>query len=377
VDKQTLGKHIQTLRKQRLLTQDAFADRAKLSQSEVSKIEAGRFRTLSEDTINKLARALEVSPEVLIRSAISLENEPTGLNKTIQPSPNRRLIVFLCHSSGDKPAAQHLYNRLHADGVDPWLDVEKLLPGQDWELEIRKAVKNSDIIIICLSEHSINKKGFVQKEIKFALDVADEQPEGTIFLIPLRLEQCEVPDRLRSKHWVDYFRSDGYERLIHALRTRAQELEVKIPSNSSGRKKEQISTKGSNSRYVRRDEQGRFFESDDIRRSLEQDVNKHTPPVLLEHGSPKDKGKISLLIWITRTDQRYEFSVSLDATVAELKEYLIEELKIVRRFEDGTPIPYKINSKALGRRLNDSLTFRETGVPEMDTLTFHADIKAG
>jgi hypothetical protein len=97
---------------------------------------------------------------------------------------------------------------------------------------------------------------------------------------------------------------------------------------------------------VRRDDQGRFFESDDVRRSLEQDVNKHNPPVLLEHGSPKNKEKISVLIWITRTDQRYEFFVSLDATVAELKEYLIEELKIVRRFEDGTPIPYKINSKA-------------------------------
>jgi transcriptional regulator with XRE-family HTH domain len=186
MDNQTLGKHIQTLRKQRLLTQGAFADRAKLSQSEVSKIETGRFRTLGEETINKLARALEVSPEVLIQSAILSGNEPTGLNKTIQPSPNRRLIVFLCHSSGDKPAAQHLYNRLHADGVDPWLDVEKLLPGQDWELEIRKAVKNSDIIIICLSEHSINKRGFVQKEIKFALDVADQQPEGTNFSDPAK-----------------------------------------------------------------------------------------------------------------------------------------------------------------------------------------------
>lgn len=35
-----------------------------------------------------------------------------------------------------------LYARLTNDGVDrsAWLDKEKLLPGQDWELEIRKAV---------------------------------------------------------------------------------------------------------------------------------------------------------------------------------------------------------------------------------------------
>jgi uncharacterized protein YegP (UPF0339 family) len=337
--------------------------------------ESTGYYTTKDDCL----RAIDLNRQYKTVEAAVRISEPADEQQPPSSKDNlkRALSVFLCHSSGDKPAAQHLYNRLHADGVDPWLDVEKLLPGQDWELEIRKAVKNSDIIIICLSEHSINKKGFVQKEIKFALDVADEQPEGTIFLIPLRLEQCVVPDRLRSKHWVDYFQSDGYERLIHALRTRAQELEVKIPSDSSGKGKGRISTKGGNSRYVRRDEQGRFLESDDVRRSLEQDVNKHNPPVLLEPGSPKDKEKISVLIWITRTDQRYEFSVSLDATVTDLKEYLIEELKIVRRFEDGTPIPYKINSKALGRRLNDSLTFRENGVPEMDTLTFHADIQAG
>ena len=34
-----------------------------------------------------------------------------------------------------------LYIRLTKDGVDAWLDKEKLLPGQDWELEIRKAVR--------------------------------------------------------------------------------------------------------------------------------------------------------------------------------------------------------------------------------------------
>ena len=28
--------------------------------------------------------------------------------------------------------------RLTKDGVDAWLDKEKLLPGQDWELEVRK-----------------------------------------------------------------------------------------------------------------------------------------------------------------------------------------------------------------------------------------------
>jgi hypothetical protein len=73
----------------------------------------------------------------------------------------------------------------------------------------------------CLSQRSINKAGYVQKEIKFALDVADEQPEDTIFLIPLKLEECDVPERLSRWQWVNLFSANGYERLLKALRSRA------------------------------------------------------------------------------------------------------------------------------------------------------------
>ena len=57
----------------------------------------------------------------------------------------RPLKVFLCPAHNDKDAVKALYVRLTKDGVDrsSWLDKEKLLPGQDWELEIRKAVRES------------------------------------------------------------------------------------------------------------------------------------------------------------------------------------------------------------------------------------------
>ncbi|MCI0555994.1 MAG: toll/interleukin-1 receptor domain-containing protein [Anaerolineae bacterium] len=53
---------------------------------------------------------------------------------------NRPLKVFLCHARADRDAVRALYTRLTQDGVDAWFDKAKLLPGQDWELEIRKAV---------------------------------------------------------------------------------------------------------------------------------------------------------------------------------------------------------------------------------------------
>lgn len=136
----------------------------------------------------------------------------------------RPIRVFLCHSADDKPNVRKLYHQLNMESIDPWLDEEKLLPGQDWSLEITKAVRESDIVIICLSRSSVTKEGYVQKEIKLALDIADEKPEGTIFLVPIRLEECEIPERLRHLHYVDMFDVKGYERLLYALRARAENL---------------------------------------------------------------------------------------------------------------------------------------------------------
>jgi len=140
----------------------------------------------------------------------------------------RPLRVFLCHSSGDKPAVRNLYKRLLADGIDPWLDDENLLPGQFWEQEIPTTVRNSDVVLVCLTQLAVTKAGYLQKEIKLALDVADEQPEGTIFLIPLKLEDCSLPERLRHLQWVNLFDERGYIQLLRSLRLRARTLGITL-----------------------------------------------------------------------------------------------------------------------------------------------------
>jgi hypothetical protein len=73
------------------------------------------------------------------------------------PESKRPLKVFLCYAHADRDSVRTLYSRLTKDGVDryAWLDKAKLhgersrtiLPGQDWELEIRKAVRYDAFII--------------------------------------------------------------------------------------------------------------------------------------------------------------------------------------------------------------------------------------
>ncbi len=134
------------------------------------------------------------------------------------------LTVFLCYASDDKEAVRSLYRRLGSDRIRAWFDEEDLLPGQDWDLEIRKAVAKSDAVIVCLSRRSVAKTGYVQREIEIALDAADKQPEGTIFIIPAKLEPTDVPIRLQKWQWVSLTGEGGYKRLLSALRARAAEV---------------------------------------------------------------------------------------------------------------------------------------------------------
>ena len=64
----------------------------------------------------------------------------------------RSLKVFLYHAPVDKIAVRDLYLRLIGDGVDTWLVKEKILPGQDWKQEIHKAVREADVVVVCISE---------------------------------------------------------------------------------------------------------------------------------------------------------------------------------------------------------------------------------
>src|ERR1039458_3469215 len=109
------------------------------------------------------------------------------------PTDNfRHLRVFLSYASEDRAAVLDLYTRLKSwRGIARWLDVAELLAGQDWQLEIARALGESDVVILCLSQRSVVKEGYVQREMRHAIDLANEKPEGTIFVVPVRLDQCE------------------------------------------------------------------------------------------------------------------------------------------------------------------------------------------
>ncbi len=125
--------------------------------------------------------------------------------------------VFICYAREDYAIAERLYHDLQRAGVKPWLDEEVLLPGQNWKRMIKQAMKQSSYILALLSSHSVSKTGYVQKELKEALDLLDQQAPSKIFIIPVRIDECEPDDeRLQELHWVNLF-SDYKEGLRQIL----------------------------------------------------------------------------------------------------------------------------------------------------------------
>jgi hypothetical protein len=112
-----------------------------------------------------------------------------------------------------------VYRALAAAGFRPWLDIEDLLPGQEWVSSIQSAIHEADFFLVFLSEASVSKRGYVQKEISVALDVLSQRKEGETYIIPVRLDAIEPPRGLMQYQWVDLFSPDGLEKLIFALRS--------------------------------------------------------------------------------------------------------------------------------------------------------------
>ncbi len=186
--------------------------------AEASKI--GRIDAIVQAAMMEYSnnRELQVAYKAYQESATPNFTNDTYKTKSTSGQPDSPQ-VFISYTREDSTAALDLYYKLKAIGFRPWIDQEDILPGEEWDLKVRNVLKKTDFLIICLSQHSVARRGYIQREIKMALDTAEEIPEGSIFLIPVRLEDCEVPSRIARYQYVDLFNPKGFDRVVRAITT--------------------------------------------------------------------------------------------------------------------------------------------------------------
>jgi hypothetical protein len=171
----------------------------------------------AEDLAGLICGELQNSPSVEVDGLGVFTRDETG---RITFSKGLRPRIFIAYAVEDSPMADRLFADLEACGYAPWLDRRKLLPGQNWPRRIQDAIESSDFFIACYSQRSVRKRGGFQAEIRLALDCATTIPLDDVFLIPVRLDDCRVPGRIRREtQYIDLFGDwkAGLERIVRIV----------------------------------------------------------------------------------------------------------------------------------------------------------------
>ncbi len=139
----------------------------------------------------------------------------------------QQISVFLIYAHTDKKTVFQLYQRMVKAEIDVWLDSEKLEPGQNWQHEIRRIILKSDVVLVCLSQKFNEQHGYRHEELKLALEKA-KLLDNQVFIIPVRLEKCDLPECLHHLHRVDLFEPTGFKKLIRALNRLEETLSANL-----------------------------------------------------------------------------------------------------------------------------------------------------
>jgi TIR domain len=120
--------------------------------------------------------------------------------------------AFISYVREDSERVDRLQRILEAAGVRVWRDTADLWPGEDWRMNIRRAITTDALaFVVCFSKNSENRRVSGQnEELMLAVDQLRLRRPDQPWLIPVRLDDVSIPSidigggrTLESIQWVD------------------------------------------------------------------------------------------------------------------------------------------------------------------------------
>ena len=137
--------------------------------------------------------------------------------------------IFISYTVADRDRVTPVANMLVSQGFDVWMDHLRLKPGQNWEIEIRRALDRATIILIFISDNSVNKRGYVQKELKLAIAKAEEKDFDDIFIIPILIDVgVSVPHQIKDRQYISIDDENFSSILVDAINEQFNRLGAAI-----------------------------------------------------------------------------------------------------------------------------------------------------
>ena len=125
--------------------------------------------------------------------------------------------IFLSHASYDKKRVRRLKKDLNSHGFGTWLDEDDILFGESITAAISKGLKDSDVLLLFLSQKAVDSNWVGREwQAKFFHELNDSK----IVVVPVLLDDCDIPTLLIDLKYVDFREESKYETgLASLLRT--------------------------------------------------------------------------------------------------------------------------------------------------------------
>ena len=124
----------------------------------------------------------------------------------------RHASVFVSHSRKDKDFVGELKVALEKHGYDVWVDVEDILPTEDWLAVVYSGIEKADAFVFVISPDSIRSED-CQRE----LDHAVEHNKRLVPIMHRTVHDKEVPKPLGVPEWIFFRDSDDFDRSLQTL----------------------------------------------------------------------------------------------------------------------------------------------------------------
>jgi hypothetical protein len=124
--------------------------------------------------------------------------------------------LFISYSHQDRAFVDRLAKQLVAHNVNVWLDRWELSIGDSLIEKIQAAIEGASALLVILSKASVSSD-WCKKELSGAL--LKELEEKRVFVLPVLLEECEIPLFVRGKLFADFRRNfdDGLNTILEGV----------------------------------------------------------------------------------------------------------------------------------------------------------------
>ena len=135
---------------------------------------------------------IDISTSAVLESNSGDVITPQILERT-EESMNK---VFISYVSENIEIVDRLCQELKSHGIQVWLDRNDIDPGSHWEQTIRRAIQQGAFFIACFSkEYNARDRTYMNEELTLAIDELHQRSTDQIWFIPVKLNDCEIPDR--------------------------------------------------------------------------------------------------------------------------------------------------------------------------------------